>query len=454
MITGYRPNAREPAQRALERILGLTPDAARSLARSLPAVVVQGAANDNAERIRAALENAGALVELRASPLRLERAPLDLPRQAEPGVFDFDLDLPMGAGGGSPAKANKGGTGTFAAPGRVGDPFATSAQTSSGPLIAPRAGAGPLAVPAPPGGRPSLPQQTTRSLRGSLPQQPPPPPAAAYKLGDFGVAPRGQSVVARLPTAPPSLVPAAPTLADGDFELESQGHGGLELDLGGVPHRSFAHASSAQAQHEVLGERLAGAGGSAKVPDVDPQLVRSLQRRAEVAATKRASPSLVAYLVDGPWLSLLMVCAVTTLTLGAVGYALDPGDPLGGLAQARGLALGSPSRELARAQGHLHPLLRNTPRALRAPVAAVLRAQISGVLDVPVAYPTSTGQIAQCTLVEHGSETEARLERVRETGHEVAAPPEASAQLIEHERALRAERKRPDLQFTRVCLVP
>jgi hypothetical protein len=486
VITGYRLNAKEPAQRALERILGLTPDAARLLARSFPAVVLEGAANDNALRIRDQLESAGALVELRASQPRVERAPLDLPPQRG-GAFDLDLDLPM-AKGGTPPKANKGtGTGAFALPPRTGTGALPPAKTGpggfpaaklgTGSFAAPGTGTGPIAVPPPPA-RPRAPQPTSRSLRGSAPQPPPPPPAA-YQLGDFGMAPRGQSVVAKLPLGPsstpslpslspsgpslspprPSPVASPPTLADGDFDFESAAGGGLELDLGTGPRKSLPRKPSTP-REELHGERFGALDGprvGAKAPDVEAQAFKSIQRRPESRRPAKKQDSSLARWVRGalPGVLLLAICA---LTLAAVGYALDPADPLGGLARAQALPRAEPGDEAAHREGDLHSLLRSTPRPMRAPVAAVLRAQITGVHDVPVSFVAgpgaSQGQTAQCVLVEHGPDTEARLARVRATGHEVASTSSASAQLIEHERALRAELQRLDLQFTRVCLAP
>jgi hypothetical protein len=158
--------------------------------------------------------------------------------------------------------------------------------------------------------------------------------------------------------------------------------------------------------------------------------------------------------LQGPLLSILVLLGVCAVTLGGVGYALDPADPIGGLARAQTMPDDEPADQVGHQEGYLHPLLRSTPRPVRAPLAAVLRARISGVHDVPVSFP-SHDALAQCTLVEHGTDdTEARLAKVRETGHEVPATAEASAELIEHERAFRAQLGRPDLMFTRVCLVP
>ncbi|HVZ32726.1 MAG TPA: hypothetical protein VG963_09890, partial [Polyangiaceae bacterium] len=66
VMVGYRLNAKEPAAKALERILGLPPEVARRLARAFPVTVVEGASDTDAARIRTELEAAGALVELRS----------------------------------------------------------------------------------------------------------------------------------------------------------------------------------------------------------------------------------------------------------------------------------------------------------------------------------------------------------------------------------------------------
>jgi hypothetical protein len=482
VIVGYRLNAKEPAQKALERILGLTPDAARALARSFPAVVVQGAANDNAERIRDQLESAGATVELRASEARIERSPRELAAPAKRGgAFDLDLDLPAPK---APAPNTRPGFGTPPAKtgsGSARDPFGTPPKTGSsgagapkagtGSFAAPKTGTGPLAVPLPPGtrpGTPRAPQQTSRSLRGSLPQ-PPPPPAAAYQLGDFGMAPRGQSVVAKLPTGPASVPPgpppSPPTLADGDFDFDI-GAGGLELDLGSGLGPSLARKPSQPPPEDVFGERLSGpidVRAPAKGPEVEPQLPRAvvrpraeapLPRRSESRRPAKKKKSVGTWLLAGPLPSVLMLLAVAALSVGAVGYALDPSDPIGALARAQTLPRAEPADQVAHQEGYLHPLLRNTPRAMRAPVAAILRAQIPGVHDLPVSFAAAPDQIADCALVEHGPDTELRLARVRETGREVNATATASAEMVEHERAVRAAQQRSDLQFTRVCLVP
>jgi hypothetical protein len=470
VITGFRLNAKEPAQKALERILGLSPDAARALSRSWPAVVMEGVANDNALRIRDQLERAGALVELRQARL----AALDLPAPPRGGAFDLDLDLPMGGGGVGSAKANKSGTGAFAAVPKTGPGgFAAAKLPPSKPTAAPKTSSH-LAVPmAPPtrSGNPQnvdagrRPREQNTTARASLPQ-PPPPPAAAYQLGDFGVSPRGQSVVAKLPTAPSMPQRAAPsphTLADGDFDFDGfGGGGGIELDLGTGPRQSLprkpSQAKPSQPmEEEVLGERFGALEDpNAKAPEVDAVAFRSIaqqqpQRRVE---SRRPAKKKLDLLQHVPVVSLLVLLALTALTLAAVGYALDPADPLGGLARAQALPVRQGPDELEHQQGYLHPMLRSTPRALRAPVAAILRAQIQGVHDVSVGFLAEAGQTAQCVLVEHGTDTEARLARVRATGREVNATPTAAAQMIEHERALRASMQRLDLQFTRVCLVP
>jgi hypothetical protein len=63
------------------------------------------------------------------------------------------------------------------------------------------------------------------------------------------------------------------------------------------------------------------------------------------------------------------------------------------------------------------------------------------------------GSTVHCALVEHAEgETETRLARLRETGREVPPPSDITAQLREHERALRAASRQPDLKFSEVCL--
>jgi hypothetical protein len=454
VIVGYRLNAKEPAQKALERILGLSPDAARTLARSFPAVVVEGAANDNAERIRAQLSDAGALVELRASGGRpLAPAPRDLP---------------------APPRS----------PARKPDLFALDLEPGTLPPTGPKTGTAPLAIPAPPrstqptrGGTPRAPQPTSRTARASLPQ-PPPPPLAAYQLGDFGLGPRGPGVGAKLPMGPPSLAPVSlapppaafspPTLADGDFDMDGSG---MELDLGpGGKPLSLDPSPQPSIELDMLGERFedlapprASLNGEAvraarpaeRMPEVEPAAFRAIQRgrvdSRRPVAKKRVS--LLRQLLDGPLPSLLMLLVLSALSLGAVGYALNPDDPVQGLASAQALAESDAPDQVAHRDGYLHPLLRSTPRPVRAPLAAILRARIGGVHDLTVSFRAGDMD-AQCTLVEHGADTEARLARVRETGHEVPATPAASLELIEHERSLRAQLGRPDLIFTRVCLVP
>jgi hypothetical protein len=66
VIVGYRLNAKEPAAKALERILKLAPDEARRVARSFPARVASGLPNERAEALAEALRDAGAQVQLEA----------------------------------------------------------------------------------------------------------------------------------------------------------------------------------------------------------------------------------------------------------------------------------------------------------------------------------------------------------------------------------------------------
>jgi hypothetical protein len=154
-----------------------------------------------------------------------------------------------------------------------------------------------------------------------------------------------------------------------------------------------------------------------------------------------------------------LLAAIGAGSLAAVGYALDPSDVLGALQRERAaVSSGAPAashasdgREADALQG-LHPLLRATPAITRGPLAAILRARIGGVHEVPVSFGKQ-GATVHCALVEHADgETETRLSRLRETGREVSAPGDITAQLREHERALRAASHHPELQFTQVCL--
>ncbi len=66
IITAYRLNAVQPAAKALQRILGLSPADAAALAKRFPCVVRANEDPQEAERLCAALQEAGAFAELQA----------------------------------------------------------------------------------------------------------------------------------------------------------------------------------------------------------------------------------------------------------------------------------------------------------------------------------------------------------------------------------------------------
>ena len=82
VIVGYRLNAREPAAKALERILGLASADARQLARGFPALVARDLAATEAEALKAELQAAGAQVELRPHLATMGAAPRGQPARA------------------------------------------------------------------------------------------------------------------------------------------------------------------------------------------------------------------------------------------------------------------------------------------------------------------------------------------------------------------------------------
>jgi len=474
VIVGYRLNAKEPAAKALERILGVTPEAARALTRAFPSVVAENAPEAHAEQLREQLTSAGALVELRprgalnvaaarpdvpgagaaapaaaAGPAEAKVAPPAAPPRARLPVADFSLDLELPS---------------IPAPER-------------GPTI-PRSTAG-LQLP-PPG----VPQAASPGLPAPV-SKVPTASAANYQLGDFGLAgPRGPSmsgllpisggsVVAALPTAPPSVPPAPNPSAGGAMDLDLELGGGLELELdhsdqAGSGLRRGLSDHPPDNDHHSLGERFEElAGGAAEAPARDTR-PRPPVRAPRPLETRRSLPPQVpkveASALHGAlreWVpSLLLLAAISAGSLAAVGYALDPSDVLGALQRER-TAVSTTSAPPMRSEGPggpdamlgLHPLLRATPAITRGPLAAILRARIGGVHEVPVSF-AKQGATVHCSLVEHaeGGETEVRLARLRETGREVPAPSDITAQLREHERALRTASHHPELRFTQVCL--
>lgn len=476
VIVGYRLNAKEPAAKALERILGLTPETARTLARGFPSVVVENAPEARAEQLLEQLTNAGALVELRPrtpiqaapprpevplelantaaapSPLRAAPAP---PRRERLPVADFSLDLELGS---------------IPAPQR--------APANQRPVES-------LSLP------PTRAQQAAANQARALPQ---PSPAAGppnnYQLGDFGLArprnpnlsglgplPTGGSVVAPLPTGPASVAPAADNpSAGGAMDLDLELGGALELELdhsdpGSAMRRGLS--DRAPDNDHTLGERFEelaqGASGDTgaldtREPRARPPVARTAARAPE-ARRSLPAPRVAKVEPSGlrsvlrEWVpTLLLLATMCVGSLLAVGYALDPGDVVGALRREQAAVSsggpGSASRASHEGDGALglHPLLRATPAVTRAPLAAILRARIPGVHEVPVSFGKQ-GSTVHCALVEHAEgETETRLARLRETGREVLPPSDITAQLREHERALRAASRQPDLKFSEVCL--
>jgi hypothetical protein len=340
-------------------------------------------------------------------------------------------------------------------------------------------------------------QQAATNQARTLPQ---PSPAAApnYQLGDFGLArprnpnlsglgplptggsvvaplPTGGSIVAPLPTRAGSMAPAPDNPSAGgamDLDLELGGPLELELDhseqVSGMRHGlsdrppdndhhtlgdgfdDLAHAASIDASARDTRERARPIARAPRAPE--PRRSLPVQR-----ATKAEQGALRGVLRE--WVpSLLLLATMCAGSLAAVGYALDPGDVLGALQREQtAVALGGPGssareRHDGDAMLGLHPLLRATPAVTRAPLAAILRARIPGVHEVPVSFGAQ-GSTVHCALVEQTEgETETRLSRLRETGREVPPPSEIKAQLREHERALRTASRQPALQFSEVCL--
>jgi hypothetical protein len=438
VIVGYRLNAKEPAPKALERILGLFAEDARKLARSFPATVLAAGSQEQAERLMEQLTEAGALVELRAS----KPMPAPPPREAQPTTR---------------AKATRSNL-------RASIPQA-AAQSSEkvsldlSPLPASRA--------------------QPRHDKG-----PPPPPAAAlYQLGDFGLAGAGGATASpaangdgaplHVPPPPggflkgaPVASPTAPRTAAARHAHITAGNLDLDLDLSSAPLEldqpldPRAHGSRpASVQHEdlhSLGERFSDAPAPARGPAVEEQAFRAIQRAPRPADSRRpgAAPK------RSPLVQTLRELVPATVLLAllsggsvaAVGYALDPEDPLAGLTREQASAsAAADSPEHERESDSLHPLLRATPAMARAPLAAILRSRIAGVHEVAV--HSAGARALGCAVVEQAEgQTEARLAQVRATGREVPIPSDVQGQLLEHERALRDELQRAELSFREICL--
>lgn len=389
VMIGYRLNAKEPAAKALERILGLTPEAARQLARQFPVVVVQGASEAHAAEVAHALETAGALVELRSHAAEgSEHLPAN------------DTSLAAGA---------------------------------------------------------ALPVAQEASASGS------------YQLGDFGLE----------PPSPPRAEPAAAT-APAERAAE-QVASGLPLELAGLPSAAPLELESlpgtrTRTQKEApdpdagsglhtLGDGFEDLDPALKAPELEERAYRAIQRAPKPSISRRPAPMPLVKRSARARAAIARslrswapsVLALVLLTLGsalAVGYALDPGDPVGALVRETAAPAHAFEEPPPRRDDMLHPLLQATPHAARPALAAIMRSHMAGVHDVPVSFPHGSEQ-AQCSLVEHAEGlTESRLAGVRATGHPVAPTPEALVQLEAHERALRRALGRPTLQLTAVCLLP
>jgi hypothetical protein len=419
VIVGYRLNAREPAPKALERILRLTPDAARTVARSFPAVVAQGVREAEGEQLAEALRAAGAQVELRPT--------------GEPSV---SADLRV---------SSRGATGT---PASAVPPLAAEAAAHRAPPLvtpeqpAPRRQAAPLA-----------PQHWLAANDAD--------PTAAYQLGDFGLDP----VVAppTRVTAPPTVA-APPTRAGGgleDFDLDLA-DGGLSLELE-QPENENAGQRRIDAASPAFDDRLDDLpDATPPPPQVEQRAVRAIQRERTQRAIDSRRPPVPARRVPSPlaralrgWLpSIVMLLALALATIVCVGYALDPGDVFALIRMPRSFAIPSLTLGSSADDPTLHPLLQAAPVSARGPLAAILRARVAGVHQLPATYRADDGRAIDCVLVEQRSDdTDAQLDELRRTGHEVAPPADAVLALREHAQSLRMTRGAgKQLTLTSMCL--
>jgi hypothetical protein len=479
VIAGYRLNAREPAAKALERILQLTPEGARKLARSYPTTVLTGGSQAAAEQLAEELREAGAVVELRASQAG-ERA--SHPAGPHPGL---PLPSPRASlpARSAPATTRELASERGAAKLRLGEHELILPDTLQGAEVRSRAEPGvsnPHASPAP---------LDTHS--------------GQYQLGDFGLErPREASSKSqtRLPAVSDARSRAEPLPSPDDMSLgrsfnledmravhsftgagmEAGSSFELDLDLSGAAlelagprdapaleldarARDVARVDGAtpppSADLHALGERFAAAADSApqRTPELEPRAYRALQRAPRPRSSGRPQPAdeRVGSALSGAvraWLpSLLVLTLLSLATALAVGYALDPDNPLQGLSAHASTLRDQPTQRAQDAS--LHPLLAATPAIARPALAAILRARIAGVHDLPVSFAASGTSTAHCTLVAHEEgHTEQRLSEVRATGRVVSAPREAQAELQVHMRALAATLGRPADSFTPVCL--
>ncbi|MDB4973835.1 MAG: hypothetical protein JWN48_2176 [Myxococcaceae bacterium] len=447
VIVGYRLNAKEPAPKAMERILGLDAETARRLARNFPATVRAGLDLDKAENLKEDLTEAGALVELHAEK------PTGLHKKVEPAP-----EPPTSPGGGRslPTGSND----------KVSLDFA--------------------------------PRSASRTSQRSDQHRPapPPPPAEAlanYQLGDFGLA--GMKSGGSMRPGAPLAVPAPPAPGPGLLGLPTSGltprtaagrraslGSGMDLDFDGAsdlpleldqpadlfagrgsrasPTRASAVRGSVPAEPHMLAERFSDES-LARAPQVEERAYKSIQRSPRSLDSRRpgrqsrAPASFSTRLLQAvrDWApSTLFLVALSVGSLLAVGYALDPDDMLGALVLEHASAFAAPHRESPERDGDLHPLLRATPAATRPALAAVLRARIPGVHEVALDPQTGRADL-HCAVVENvEGQTETRLAQLRATGREVAVPAFIGPQLREREKFVREASARPELSFTEVCL--
>ncbi|MET0341459.1 MAG: hypothetical protein ABW252_10695 [Polyangiales bacterium] len=420
VIVGYRLNAKEPAPKALERILGLAPEVARKVARSFPAVVGAALSEHEATQLAARLRDAGAQVEVRE--LAREGA------RPEQAVAAAPMPAPLPAA-------------------RMPPPPAAARMPPPPP-------------PPPPAARAALDEVDDDALEAGT-------VTAAYRLGDFGLAPSAPKPAAPAPPASPQPPKQAPQQRAPGEDLS------FDLDFSAGPDLELEHAANSNARAPTHSdppdfddrfELSHDAPPAAAAPAVEERAYRAVQQRAprtSVHAPRRSSP-LPAPVSRGRgaralsyaqgWLPSLVLLALLSLgTLVAVGYALDPEHAFALLSPRPARAPEAEPIDDAR-----HPLLREAPASLRGPLAAILRARIAGVHALPTTFTGRAGKTIECVLVEQRTPDEdvrARLDALRSTGSEVPPPAGADAALREHARMLRAA-SGTNLSLTPLCLAP
>ena len=193
----------------------------------------------------------------------------------------------------------------------------------------------------------------------------------------------------------------------------------------------MGHAIDEAVSRDDTGGILLTGAGRAFVAGAD---ISELASQTPLEATERARRAVASTL--GAWLpSLLLLSALTVGSLLAVGYALDPDDAVGALRReseariraARG-AVGGAAEPERDARKSLHPLLQAAPAGVRAPLAAILRARIAGLHQVPVSFVLASGAHADCLLVEQrDAPNDERFVALRETGSTVTPPAHVAA---------------------------